>query len=235
MATDVLGELFHRRVAALRLLAERHEHNVVEIASQALTELCRRALSHHGDLDYLLFFSLLTPGNPTNPTGQPVFQKQGGQIVRLLPEEGGPDVATSFWQKVQAEYSRCQTITANPSAYAQDLVAQCALGISLVDHYVLAFYVGLPGGKYSGNDQCVMRYFWANAYPSIADSTTYYKVQNGTEPVGSTICNSLAGTGVNDPNRNLPKDHPQPRYFDATRGDCQHQVCVNDKNAPAKD
>ena len=191
-------------------------------------------VEHHGDVDdnAARVFQLLPPNNPQNTTGQPVFQLNG-QNVQLLPELGGPDAATTLWAGLQASSARCQAILANPSQNDPLVVESCQL---LNQGIPYGFYVGLPHGKFSGDDRCVMRYFYAGAYPSASDSTAYYLVPAGTEPVGNALCNSPLGNpgGVNDPNRTIPVGHPQPRYFDAaaTRGDCQHQVCVNDKYPP---
>ena len=61
----------------------------------------------------------------------------------------------------------------------------------------LAFYVAKPQKQHSGNDQCIMRYFFANAYQSLANSSNYYLSAAGTENVGTSLCTSAAGTGVN--------------------------------------
>jgi hypothetical protein len=95
-------------------------------------------------------------------------------------------------------------------------------------------YIGLPHAEHSGNDRCLMHYFFATAYPSSGDPTTYFVSKAATERPGSILCTSLTGTGVNDPNRGIPAIHPQPRYFDAApnRGSCEKWICVNDKYPP---
>jgi hypothetical protein len=96
----------------------------------------------------------------------------------------------------------------------------------------LTLYIGHPQAQHSGNDHCVMRYFFANVYPSKTDSTVYYISKAGTEPLGTLLCTSPAGTGINGPSH-----QPQSRYSDARngRGACQNWVCVNDKYPPIPD
>src|SRR6516164_7536726 len=45
MAPKICRELLNRRVATLRFLAQGHQNNIVQIASQALSELIRRAVA----------------------------------------------------------------------------------------------------------------------------------------------------------------------------------------------
>ncbi len=84
----------------------------------------------------------------------------------------------------------------------------------------------LKGGTCSGVEDCIMRYDDATAYKA-ADGN-YYLLMDWQKPyaelTGITLCNSQTGTGVN------AADHlPRSRYGDATNGNCQVQVCVNDK------
>ena len=78
-----------------------------------------------------------------------------------------------------------------------------------------------------------MRYWVAHAYPAIADPTVRYLTHG--EIRGTALCLNRTGTGINDAGRS-----PQSRYGDAAtrgnggpivildRGDCLHQVRVND-------
>ncbi len=78
---------------------------------------------------------------------------------------------------------------------------------------------GSPG---SGNDNCFMRYDNMNAYVSSNLPHTRYRAD---EQVGFEMCSSPVGTGVNKADR-----LPESRYGDAApyRGDCVHQILVND-------
>jgi hypothetical protein len=194
-------------------------------------------VEHHGDNDGFKAFYFLAPDDPRNPTGRPSYFVLGsnpGQYVpvRIVPEQGGPDPAETFWEKNQADISRCRAVVTSPSQYPQLLVEGCTYVLHKLstDSLFELLYVGSPHQEHSGNDRCVMRYFFSQAYPAEAVSNTYYLVPAGTEPVGSMLCDAAVGTGVNDPNRT-----PQPRYFDAApgRGGCQFWVCVSDnKNYP---
>lgn len=193
---------------------------------------------HHGDYpdgagEGRRSFFLLGPGDPSNTTGQPLFQLNG-QNVQILDELTELDVAPIAFQKTQAALQQCQAAGQNPSAYLPSVVTWCKFNSP--NPSLSKFWVGLPQGKHSGSDQCIMRYPFAQLYPQASNggfttsNTTFYQVQSGTEPFGATLCTSPTGTGVNDPNRTVPKSHPQPRYWDARagRGACQSWVCVSD-------
>lgn len=194
---------------------------------------------HHGDnqaVEGVRPFSLLGPNDPSNTTGQPLFQLSG-QNVQILDEVSGLDLAPIAFQNSQAKLQQCPAIEQNPSAYPSSLVTWCLINSSNLSFP--EFWVGFPHGKHSGNDQCVMRYPFAQVYPQASNdgdtvsSTIFYHVPDGTEPLGFSLCTSPAGNagGVNDPARTIPKSHPQPRYWNARagRGACQLWVCVNDK------
>jgi hypothetical protein len=193
---------------------------------------------HHGDnqaVEGVRPFSLLGPNDPSNTTGQPLFQLSG-QNVQILDEVSGLDLAPIAFQNTQAKLQQCPAIEQNPSAYPSSLVTWCLINSSNLSFP--EFWVGFPHGKHSGNDQCVMRYPFAQVYPQASNdgdtvsSTIFYHVPDGTEPLGFSLCTSPAGNagGVNDPARTIPKSHPQPRYWNARagRGACQLWVCVND-------
>ena len=94
-------------------------------------------------------------------------------------------------------------------------------------------WIGVNQGQHSGNEGCLMRYDAGWAYVSAADPTVRYLVD---EAVSLFLCTSPAGTGVNAPGR-----APQSRYGPAAtaanggpgvrldRGNCKHQIRINDK------
>ena len=192
-------------------------------------------VEHHGDGDQGgTLFTLVGPSDPRNTTGVASFLTNG-LIVHLLREETGQDIAPAMWTKLTTETSKaCGTVSALYGA--QQFTSNCQAFVKgavplFTDLY---FYVGSPRRQHSGNDQCIMRYFFANAYPATGNSSVFYLSASGTEPVGSSLCSSPAGTGINGP------DHkPQARYGDAAstpnRGNCRSMVCVNDKYAPIPD
>jgi hypothetical protein len=96
--------------------------------------------------------------------------------------------------------------------------------------------VAVKGGQHSGNERCLMRYYFAKFYPKDGTSDTFYtryQCENPShlsdEPIGLQLDRSRQGTGVNDSGHS-----PQSRYFDANeiRGDCVHQIVVNDSANP---
>ena len=88
--------------------------------------------------------------------------------------------------------------------------------------------LGSKQGLHSGNDQCIMRYDVSGGYVADSDPELRYRVR---EKPGYTLCSESAGTGVNDPLR-----QPQSRYSGAgpNRGDCRHQILVNDAVSAVK-
>ncbi len=192
-------------------------------------------VDHHGDGDPGgTRFTLVGPNDPRNSTGQPAFLAEGQSgIVHLLREETGADIAPPMWAKLTQETSKaCGQVNAIYGPQQFSSICQSFVNGALPLFTDLAFYVGKPQRQHSGNDQCIMRYFFANAYQSLANSSTYYLSAAGTESVGSSLCSSAAGTGVN-----ATSHKPQSRYGNAApnRGSCQNWVCVNDKYSPIPD
>jgi hypothetical protein len=190
-------------------------------------------VDHHGEGDMgPTRFTLLGPKDPRNTTGQPVFIMEGGTtLVHLLDEVTGQDRGAVIWADITQRLTEaCGTVNAlyGPALFSSWCQVYVDGAIPIFTN--VGLYVGSRSAQHSGNDQCMMRYFFANAYQSAKDTSAYYISAAGTEPTGTDLCPSPAGTGVNGPNHS-----PQPRYFDAAtgRGGCQNWVCVNDNNAPA--
>jgi len=190
---------------------------------------------HHGEGDVgSTRFTLVGPADPRNTTGVPAFLVQGQSgIVHLLREETNQDIAPPMWAKLTTEVNKtCGTVSALYGAQQFSSICQGFVEGAVPLFTDLTFYVGRPQRQHSGNDQCIMRYFFANAYPSTGSSSTFYLSASGTEPVGSNLCTSPAGTGINGPGHK-----PQSRYGDAAsnRGACRSMLCVNDVYAPIPD
>lgn len=86
-------------------------------------------------------------------------------------------------------------------------------------------------GTDSGNEMCLMRYYFGNAYKAKDQKDTYYVVRPGDTKIGKELCTSAKGSGAND------HDHdPQSRAGDAwaggRRGNCANNVCPNDAIPP---
>jgi hypothetical protein len=88
--------------------------------------------------------------------------------------------------------------------------------------------LGSQRGPHSGDDQCVMRYDIAGGYVAVSAPEVRYRV---TEQFGMQLCRQSLGKGINELGRT-----PQSRYGDSdvARGNCFHQVLVNDAVAPPK-
>lgn len=88
-------------------------------------------------------------------------------------------------------------------------------------------WVGAEGGKFSGDQACLMRYYDKQAYLSKAEpGRVRYLPDKGQWQMRDRLCENNDGTGVNE------KSHyPQSRYGNAAVGNCRSQIVVNDKYA----
>jgi hypothetical protein len=204
-------------------------------------------LEHHGEgnPEGRAFFNLLIPPNAIGPVklqlqvaepnlfaGTPSVYRD----IQLLFEDGS-NAAVVDTSQLQALITACSAVSTSPSSSVPNSMQQVCQGVAtyLQNGFAipLVFYVGAPRGQHSGNDQCLMRYHFSQAYPQAgqdpAEANVYYLVAPGSEPLGVSLCDSALGTGINGPGH-----RPQPRYFDAAPGlgSCQSWVCVNDKYAP---
>jgi hypothetical protein len=90
--------------------------------------------------------------------------------------------------------------------------------------------IGVPQGEDSGSDQCVMRYYFAMAYPEPGQEkgmeANFILIPPGTNPVGLGLCTESRGAGVNGP--------PKSRHGAAASGygACLQYICPNDAIAP---
>jgi hypothetical protein len=90
--------------------------------------------------------------------------------------------------------------------------------------------VGVEHGEHSGDQDCVMRYYFAKFYQAKnKPQKTLYVVTPGTERIGLTLCRAITGTGLNDQGHK-----PQSRYGNAAggEGDCFSKICPNDAIPP---
>jgi hypothetical protein len=100
-----------------------------------------------------------------------------------------------------------------------------------LDRPELGLYVAAPHGEHSGSNECLMRYFGADAYRDNTNARLRYWTRGAGEAGGALLCRDSQGTGVNAPGR-----QPRPRHLDASlcAGDCAHQVRVNDLGEPPR-
>jgi len=89
----------------------------------------------------------------------------------------------------------------------------------------LDIVLAVQNGAFSGDQGCLMRYAWADAYvfPGNRSTKRFYIRYETPEAWGLGLCSSPDGTGINAPGRT-----PQPRYGKATRGRCAQQLRVSD-------
>lgn len=110
---------------------------------------------------------------------------------------------------------------------------QTALWVGIVsgaDGGVLQLWRGRDQGQHSGHDNCIMRYDCAEIYAHRRKPD--WRVALFDEPIGHALCASPQGVGVNRPGRSTPID----RYGAAAsgRGNCTHQILVNDAMSAPK-
>jgi len=99
------------------------------------------------------------------------------------------------------------------------------------DELTRVIRVGWQGGTDCGNEMCVMRYYFAEAYEIAGKKNAYYLIrpQPGAKRAGREICTSPIGTGTN-----AGSHEPQSRFGDAPagRGNCFGDICPNDAIPP---
>jgi hypothetical protein len=209
-------------------------------------------VEHHGTADGTISLEWVSPRHPRNTVGRPHFREMmtSNSPVYTILDENGHDIATQYMahyaqDRVNVERVFKERFIAEGEAYIAGHPGQTGLAWNSVAEYVEYFLeeavssgfafraanLGRPHGEHSGDQECLMRYYFAEFYPAIGKDHTYYKVTPGTERTGIDICHSRAGTGVNAPK---PPGLPQSRYSDAPGdgGDCFAQICPNDAIPP---
>lgn len=115
--------------------------------------------------------------------------------------------------------------------HSLDWWAQRVLYYPLAFQGVLDLEIGVEHGEDSGNQDCVMRYYFAQAYEKNGSEYDYIFIPLGSNPIGLQLCELPAGTGVNASGRT-----PQSRHGDAApgHGNCAAQLNPNDAVPPRK-
>jgi hypothetical protein len=97
------------------------------------------------------------------------------------------------------------------------------------DAFNFLMLVGAYQGTDSGDESCLMRYYFANAYEAKGEKNAFYIMRPGVKQVAVGICTSPDGTGGN-----APSHDPQSRFGPAAggRGNCFLEICPNDAIPP---
>jgi hypothetical protein len=212
----VLGICIQGRYQAGRSLTQQYSLSAVDLATgydrAVAHELFHSVgVEHHGEFDKgTILVYIHGPQSTEKPSPVPSLS-WGDTPITIQDEHTGKDLAADWYAAVLASVGNRPLYWAS---WAQDM------------------YVAQVNRQHSGDDQCVMRYMFAQLYPAGGDDAlVFYYVPPGTEPAGLQLCDTSDGTGINAP------DHkPRPRYLGAApdRGNCKAWVCVNDNVPPDK-
>ena len=204
---------------------------------------------HHGTGNDDAAFQFLFADDFKNKTGKAHYEYlPDGPTVTIQDEVTGRDLATlrepdlilmreqwrplmfpgilKPWQELWAKHPNYDTAYTRPTA---EQMAERYLN-NFFSRPGSDFKFGAEHGQSSGNELCVMRYYFARLYKKSGTADTFYYVSNSrTERAGLEICRRPAGTGINDKARK-----PQPRYGDAGTGlgNCAESLVFNDAIAP---
>ena len=145
---------------------------------------------------------------------RPIYEKIGNEQAARFPQYG-QDAA--FW-RVLSTYNHVSE--GNTDRGWRDTDS------STFNKYVT---IGRLHEADSGNELCLMRYYFANAYFVDATEKAIYLVRPGGNRVGQELCKSPEGTG-----QNAPDHKPKSRFGDSAqgRGACFQYICPNDAIPP---
>jgi hypothetical protein len=202
-------------------------------------------VEHHGPDDTSgYWFAFIPPNFPGGKVGRVHYLLNGDTVVNLL-DEAQHDLAAQIYPvyvEVKQRMVSGGTVEMIENLYGTSFkdkppgsAALKAFAEEYVDQVARAAFgkqgmVGKEHGAHSGNQDCVMRYYFAKFYDAKeAGEKTVYWVSPGTEHIGMEICHDRQGTGVNAAGRK-----PQSRYGDTagTLGNCFGQICSNDAIPP---
>ena len=177
-------------------------------------------VDHHGEDDYRLKIEAFAADPQTGrPAGWYDWDGTGKSPYRFIEEATGRDI-TEAWVKAALDVNKT-SLKENP---ALDFNTENG-----VNHSVQELWVGRQEGEHSGDKSCIMRYWFSDIYPKPGAKQTFYLVPEGSEPVGSQLCDQR------DANLVYPVGgSKRPRYgaTHSARGRCRHWICVNDAVRP---
>lgn len=204
-------------------------------------------VEHHGSGDYQQILGYVSPRNPANKVGRPYYASSPNAAPTVVLDEAGHDLATKNYvdyvkMREFADAAMLERELAEGRAYLERngvgwngiKTPQQYADTNIETLIVFCFMhldgvVGVARGEHSGNQDCLMRYYFAKFYEAAGRKDTLYVATPGTERIGIDLCHSPAGTGINSPGHK-----PQSRYGNAAEGDCFSQICPNDAIPPRK-
>jgi hypothetical protein len=145
---------------------------------------------------------------------KPIFTRGDGGRAAKFPQYGKD---TGFWTETQiyddvsSNFTRRGFKEGTGKQFDQNLV------------------IGKLKQADSGNELCLMRYYFATAYPVPGKQNTYWLVRPGGNKAGRELCKTPEGTGGN-----ADSHKPQSRFGDSApgRGACFKYICPNDAIPP---
>ena len=198
---------------------------------------------HHGQGDGQATFFFVYGDDPLNATGKSYFRfPMGRDAVTIIDEASGRALASVregdmmlareqlrpfFYPDMLSEARKFLAARQGYNIpWTAEQLAEHDLDFSVANFLAPTWYVGAEHGESSGNELCLMRYYFARLYEKKgAESSFYFISDRGSEHAGFDLCRLAVGTGINDRQR-----QPQPRYGDAAvgRGACSDSIIFND-------
>jgi len=168
------------------------------------------------------------------------FEKRGDTIV-VRWEDTGKDVFEDQLAQYESDFQRWRTqyqaedwqrsaaSDAQRAGTTTEFMIDFMADAMAADPLVRRVWVGPPNGTDSGDDFCIMRYYFATGYEIAGMKNAYYLIRPGATHAGRQLCQSPEGTG-----NNAGSHEPQSRFGDAAsgRGNCAGQICPNDAIPP---
>lgn len=193
----------------------------------------------HGVGDGRVKFTFVPPKNRMNTAGRPYFALSGDEQKPVdLRDEGKRDIAAATYVRYATALAALMRfyrspLMGNPGDPGYPRMSEADLEVYcdsyLSDSYSLAGLVGAENGPHSGNQDCIMRYYFANFYRMKPPGDGFYQIEPGAERIGFSLCRSPEGTGVNSTGH-----YPQSRHGNAANGagNCAAQISPNDLVPP---
>ena len=205
-------------------------------------------VEHHGKGDVYEALGFFSTRHPRNTLGRPFFGRSPTEPVDVRTEDG-QDLAAVYQtelyprERATADIALRERLLQEGREFIARNGPQVVVGDRSPEEWAdfrieqlvicailnVRGIVGVPQGSSSGDQDCVMRYYFASFYRPGPPGTTLYRIPPGSEHIGLDICHAKTGTGIN-----AASHRPRPRYGDAADGDCFAQICPNDAIPPRR-